>query len=342
MSYYVLGTEPHDLPSGEYSVGYFDEEMKSIVLPHRVNIDLNSRVQTTRMTKQIDLMTSSRIPPEDAGDRRLVVSQQFSPEAMPPSAATKRGGDVAEQTPSTEEHEEEPPEADSPGDVQSTVMLLKEQMKMRRQEQDFIRESLHTREMGEVYQLSAMHRREIAKIRAQAEAQSRQAYEQRMKELQRFHELVIEANDRYAEKVKNPSPEPKQEPKADIPSMVMAALGTVQHVADSYMNHKTDTMRLVTGDANRESPVKAAEPKTTEAITPLPPDHPLRDIPTKAREPQTPFMHVMNTALSVNDAELAQALSNPESALAFLQKLSQAATSPSTVVTQAIDEKGKR
>lgn len=371
VSFYFVGNEPPPLAGAEYSVAYYDVLMNLVPLEKEVIIDLDSRTQTAHLTSQLDLMNGHGAPERvvakanQGADQRTrqppklpSVHSEPSTQRQPRAEdSSDRGAEVAEPKSDNEEEtdededEDEPkgpdkPRAEAEPDQDSaleTAQLLRMQMKMRQQEHEFIRTSLHTREVGEVYQLSTIQRQGLVESQKLAHV----VHSQRVAEVTRLSEAFLRIMDRYEDKLKTPPPPPPPPaPPPDYMGAITAGLGMIQNIATAFMAHKVETMRLVTGGAPQEPPDKApvsrqATPKSGRASdsapADLPGEHPLRDVPSRAKKPEPAPFRMMAKALAMDDAELALGLSTPEGMKVLFEKMSKLATSGDPI-TRAIDE----
>ena len=157
-AYFRLGTSPFGVPPGKYTICYFDEQRR-LLLHNDRSIDINLQGELYRSSQaQLSLHTAGSESPQgsrdsEAGDGRLNRPTQ---DAAAPQEAQDLNARPKEPSPEFQQY------------LQA--------MELEERQQEFIKNSTYVTEIGELFALNRIMRREIVEMQRLIVQHSQQAY----------------------------------------------------------------------------------------------------------------------------------------------------------------------
>ncbi len=294
--YYKVGESPHPIPVGAYLLCFYDSELRPIV---------NSE-QRFIVHPQADLLRG--------GQAQLPLNFNL---AGSPSGAGAASATAATGAPAATVFVAPPP-ASTPADKPSESAAATEvdlefrkhlhAMDMEDRQQDFIRNSTYIKEVGEMFVLNRLMRRDMMEMQRSMVTHAQQAFrdiEQVKTTLQSLIDLEIKVVSHAESRMSRPAA-----PPPDYVGLGNSAINLLKEVSVALIQR---------GQPERANPPLAAQPQLPPAASStLEPEAPA----AAERKPASSVLERIDKKLrTLTEMELAQAMSSPESWAALFQSV---------------------
>lgn len=295
--YYKVGESPHPIPVGSYLLCFYDSEHRSIVNSDQRFIvhpqaDLLRAVQG--LQGQLPLNFNLAGSPGGSGAAHPASSPPAPPATVvvaPPSLAASAG---------------KPSEVAAGVDVDLEFRKYLHAMDLEERQQDFIRNSTYVKEVGELFLLNRLMRRDMMEMQRSMVQHAQHAFRDIEQAKTTVHGLIALQNTvlEHVEK-RQSSPPP---PPADYVGLGFAAIGLLKEVSVALIQ--------------RGQPERAGHPTPTQPQLPAEGSSPVPASPPAAETARTADVidRIGKQLKSLTELELAQAMSSPQAWTALLQR----------------------
>ena len=301
--YFSVGESPYGIPSGYYAVYFFTEQHRP--MPHHNQaIQINFQSEVTRASQsQLSLHQAGT----RSGERPLLGSGSTvqpplnSPAAVPPARALA----ASAPTPPDSGSEES---VDTVEDAGLEFRKYTYAMDLEDRQQEFIKNSAYVTEVGEVFALNRIMRRELMELQRVIVLNSQQAHKEVAQVKGTVHDLLqiqreVLAN--AAENISRPAPTPP-----DYVGLGHAALATIREIGVALVQRSESRPSARPSERTADSPqLPAVSAPSNEA--PSVPSGPGPDVLDK----------MVSKLRTTTDYDIALAMSSPSQWKAFLEGL---------------------
>lgn len=315
-AYFRVGDSPYGVPSGKYTLCFYDSEYRP--LPHQDrSFDINLQSEVHRASQpQLSLHLSGAAPPgaqradeNSTGDTRL-----NKPPTLPQGPAKQSTDTASAADPAASAH------------LMNTDLEFQKYlhaMDLEERQQDFIKNSTYVTEIGELFALNRIMRREMVEMQRLIVMHSQQAYRdiEHVKGISRdFLQLQKEILASAAENVSRPPAAPP-----DYVGLGHSALALIKEIGVALIN------RSQPRDGDRQLVGNAALPQL--------PAH--QQDATTSRQSQAADIidKIAQKLKGSTDVDMALAMSSPEKWKALFDDLAAPAKEPATPQEGASDAK---
>lgn len=312
-SYFHIGESPYGIPSGNYTICFYTDQKQP--MPHHnqpLRIDLQSEVHQANQAQLSLYRSASR-----AGERAAAGSGSAARPALNTPGAAPQAKSTAASP---------PPPSESAGLAKSES--AQEDLEFRKytyamdledRQQEFIKNSAYVTEVGEVFALNRIMRRELMELQRIIVLNSQQAHKEVSQVKGTIHDLLEiqrEVLTNAAQTTTRPPP-----PPPDYVGLGHSALATIRDlgVAILHRSHSRES----------ESEPRQARPAQLPAAT-LSSSPSSEGPPTPAAAKPDIFDRMVSKLRATTDADIALAMSTPEQWKAMLDELRSGGTAPST------------
>lgn len=315
-AYFRVGDSPYGVPTGKYTICFYDEQYRP--LPHHDrSFDINLQNEIHRASQpQLSLHASSSSAPaaarpEDssAGDTRL-----NKPAALPQAAKPSPDSQTAD----------EPPPGPHVKEANLEFQQYLHAMDLEERQQDFIKNSTYVTEIGELFALNRIMRRELVEMQRLIVQHSQQAYRdiEHVKGISRdFLQLQKEILASAAENVSRPMAAPP-----DYVGLGHSALSLIKEIG----------VALIGRSQGRES----SRPLPGNSQAPQLPAPAQDSSPSRQGQAADIIDKIAQKLKNSTDMDMALAMSSPEKWKALFDDL--AAPAKETSATPSTDSDGKK
>jgi len=292
--YYRVGESPHPIPVGSYLLCFYDSEHRPIVNSEQRFI-VHPQAELLRGAQaQLPLNFNLAGSPGGSGVAHAVSSPPAPPATVvvaPPSQPAPAG---------------KPSEVVAGADVDLEFRKHLHAMDMEERQQDFIRNSTYVKEVGELFMLNRLMRRDMMEMQRSMVMHAQQAFrdiEQVKTTIQGLLDLEIKVVSHVESRLSQPAA-----PPPDYVGLGNSALSLLKEVSVALIQR---------GQPERPASPPAA-PQLQAASFTAPPDAP----PAAERKPPSGVLERIKDKLrTLTEVELAQAMSSPESWAALFQSV---------------------
>ena len=290
-AYFRVGDSPYGVPTGKYTVSFFDDQRRA--LPHNErNLDINLQAELYRNSQtQLSLHGGS------------IGGAQGTRANEPSDGRLNRQTEVVTPEPEAQA-------AARPKEPSAEFQQYLQAMELEERQQEFIKSSTYVTEIGELFALNRIMRRELVEMGRLIVEHSKQAYRdiEHVKGISRdFLQLQKEVLASAAENISRPVA-----PPPDYLGLGASALATVRELGVALIN------RSGTREPSRPLPDSASAP--------------VAQITARAPEPGAPSSQPKNQAADIIDriaqklkssseVDIALAMSSPEKWKALLDEV---------------------
>ena len=299
QAYFRLGDSPFGVPPGKYTICFYDDQRRLLLYNDRT-IDINLQGELYRSSQtQLSLHTAS--PGSEQASRDSEASDGRLNRPVDTVAAPQEAQDISAR-----------PKEPSP-EFQQYLQA----MELEERQQEFIKNSTYVTEIGEMFALNRIMRRELVEMQRLIVQHSQQAYKdiEQVKGLSRdFLQLQKEILASAAESISRPAP-----PPPDYLGLGNSAIAAIQQLGVALIN--------------RSGPKESGRPLRDSAAS-----APVAELTARAPEPSAPSAAPKNQADIIDriaqklktksEMEIALALSSPDRWKTLLDEMTAPAQPP--------------
>lgn len=287
-AYFGIGESPYGMANGNYFLYFYDEEERPISHPERrILIDLQEENQRPDQTQlSMSFMNARREPPP------LRALHSASPKHQTPLESP--GHSAAPQ----EACEGAPAKAASAEEADLEFRRCLQAIDLEERQQEFIKNSTYITEIGELFALARMSRREILELQRTLVAQAQQAYrdaEQMKRGVRDLFQLQQEVLAAAAAQIGRPPP-----PPPDYVGLGHSALSLLKEIGVALIQRSSgrDTSNPLPAATGGNSPAQLQAP-------------PAERVPAEDAPPAERLEQMMQKLKSLSELEMATAMSSP-------------------------------
>lgn len=306
---YVVGQAPIGTPPGRYNVCYYDAEGQPIALPEPVGVALGletNRGSTAQMGLNILNASGPALPPPPGP---VLTTPSIERRAQEVLDAEKRS--LTTKLPAVI--------SGPPLSVEAELEMRRHQhaMDMEERQQEFIKSSTYVTEIGEIFELNRVMRKEMMEMQRIIVQQSQQAHKDLdlMKNtLRELFKLQQEALDKAAEMLPRPPPPPPP----DYVGLGHTALNVLKELGVALIDrhHGREGTAALRGSSKPQLPAAVVENKDSKDAADG------ADAKTSSGPPSADIIERMIRKIqSASDIDMAIAMSSPEKWKALMEEL---------------------
>ncbi len=298
---------PYGLAPGRYTVLYYDHA--GALLEGGVCIQIDGQVEASALATLFDEYSKRA---KAAGSLPQGNAPEYS--AEPQDESEPESGD-----------DEQDEDSDESGDPRVEAQMINMQLKVQRQQQTFIRDSAHTREVGETHQLNSFLRRDLIETHQLMLQNVREQYTDFTSQRLKWDEDMQICRERYQARMAAMTPPP---PPTDWAAPLSQFITAGQNVALAFFQSKhPGRLSLGAGESGGHTLPKVADPRDNDEVqaakiasAPSGPPNP----PAPPNPPEPPqgdpaaLKRVKELLTQLSEVEVAAIASNPLALLEFI------------------------
>jgi hypothetical protein len=295
--YYKVGESPHPIPVGSYLLCFYDSEMRPIVnSEQRFIVHPQAELLRGLQGQQGQLPLNFNLAGSPGGS-----GAAYSASQSPAPPAT-----VVVAPPAQAASASKPSEAVAGAEVDLEFRKHLHALDMEERQQDFIRNSTYVKEVGELFMLNRIMRRDMMEMQRSMVMHAQHAFrdiEQVKTTIQGLLELEIKVVSHVESRLSQPPA-----PRPDYVGLGNSALSLLKEVSVALIQR---------GQPERSNPAAVAPPQLPASSTAAPDAPPAAE----SRPPSGVLERIKNKLGTLTELELAQAMSSPESWAALFQSV---------------------
>lgn len=314
-AYFRIGDSPYGVPSGKYTLCFYDGEYRALPDQDRIfDINLQNEVHRVGQPQLALHLTATNTPGAHASDAGVSADTRLNRPAAAPHAEARQSSSVpgAEPSPAARQGKE--------SDVEFQKYL--HAMDLEERQQDFIKNSAYVTEVGELFALNRIMRRELVEMQRLIVLHSQQAYRdiEHVKGLSRdFLQLQKEILASAAENLSRPPAAPP-----DFVGLGHSALSAIKEIGVALINRSQPREK-------ERSPLS----KSTSAQLPAHPE----DASSAQKVPAADIIDKIAQKLKrSSDEEIALAMSSPEKWKALFDEMLTSESASGSAANNAMNE----
>ena len=293
--YYKLSEPPYHVAAGSYLLCFFDGEQRPLI-QHDQTFRVYAPTEMARSPQGQLPLNFNLMGPASHGQASMAAASYVAPAPAAPSPAPTA---VAPPTSVPTD-----PGATEENDLEFRKYL--HAMDLEERQQDFIRNSTYVKEVGELFLLNRLMRRDMMEMQRSMVQHAQHAFRDIEQAKTTVHGLIALQNTvlEHVEK-RHSSPPP---PPADYVGLGFAAIGLLKEVSVALIQ--------------RGQPERASQPVPTQPQLPAEGSSPVPASPPAAETARATDVidRIGKQLKSLTELELAQAMSSPQAWTALLQR----------------------
>jgi hypothetical protein len=334
-SYFTVGESPYGIPSGYYALSFFTEKYHPI--PHHnksIHINLQGEVQRASQSQLSLHRAGAR-----AHERPLLGAGTTAPPPLNTSVHAADSVHAAKVNAAKAQGLPETAQAEGSDAVEDTELEFRKYtyaMDLEDRQQEFIKNSTYVTEVGEVFTLNRIMRRELMELQRVIVFNAQQAHKEVSQVKSTIYDLLQIQRDVLANAAQNIAHPPAAPP--DYVGLGNSALATLREIGVALINRSEPRQPARSVQGSAESPqlpaasVSAREASLASPVSPAPstPSAPLQQFAPSAPPAPSPDLieRMVRMLRSTTDYDIALAMSSPDQWKAKLDEFRAALKEP--------------